>query len=118
MKQEASSNVARTMTMLFLLLASSAAMLFGSFVDAGRSSMSIAAAAPSNASMAAAAAAPSEDTGKFEVIFCAQSRCGYFEHTNDPYCYCCPDQSRVEYCHTTMADCRAHCAVCNPRCPT
>jgi hypothetical protein len=81
--------------------------------------MSIAAAvAPSNASMAAAAAAPSEDTGKFEVIFCAQSRCGYFEHTNDPYCYCCPDQSRVEYCHTTMADCRAHCAVCNPRCPT
>jgi hypothetical protein len=79
-------------------------------VDASRSSIA-AAVAPSDDSMAPP---PSEDTSKFVVIFCAQSRCGYFDHTGDPYCYCCPDQSRVEYCHTTMEDCRAHCGACWP----
>ncbi|CAL4965810.1 unnamed protein product [Urochloa decumbens] len=55
------------------------------------------------------------DETKVHLIFCAKSRCLYFGPTYVD-CYCCPNESRKEYCHTTLKECRANCAACNPRC--
>ena len=55
------------------------------------------------------------DERKVKLIFCAMVKCNYF----DPgyfICYCCPDGSRKEYCHLNLQECRASCALCQPKC--
>uniref|UniRef100_A0A0A9AA90 4Fe-4S ferredoxin-type domain-containing protein n=1 Tax=Arundo donax TaxID=35708 RepID=A0A0A9AA90_ARUDO len=57
------------------------------------------------------------DESKIYVILCIPGKCNYFSRDLRD-CYCCPDGSRVEYCHVTMKECRAKCDVCNSICPT
>ena len=53
------------------------------------------------------------DESKFTLTFCVWGKCDLFGH-GVQNCYCCPDGSRKEYCHQTMEECRANCALCRP----
>ena len=48
------------------------------------------------------------------IIFCTEVRCDYFSPHLEK-CYCYPDASRKEYCYRTLKECRANCALCNPK---
>ncbi|RCV17848.1 hypothetical protein SETIT_3G252700v2 [Setaria italica] len=69
------------------------------------------------ATVATTSANSLDESNKVYVIFCEALQCDYFGHGLQN-CYCCPDGHSKENCHLTMEDCRATCAVCNPRCPT
>ena len=69
---------------------------------------------PESGSAAADAAAPG-DGSKISLVFCIAGECNYFGPWQD--CYCC-GYDRKQNCHRTLAECRAHCALCNPRCST
>lgn len=72
---------------------------------------------PESGSTIASALNSTSDQSKVNVIFCEQLLCDYFGHGLQ-MCYCCPIGDKKEFCHLTMAECRAVCPVCNPRCPT
>ena len=67
---------------------------------------------PESGSAAADAAAPG-DGSKISLVFCIAGECNYFGPWQD--CYCC-GYDRKQNCHRTLAECRAHCAHCNPKC--
>ncbi|CAL5040397.1 unnamed protein product [Urochloa decumbens] len=56
-------------------------------------------------------------SSKVYFVFCAEVNCDYFD-SHHLLCYCCPDDSRREYCHPTLEECRANCASCQPKCLT
>ncbi|CAL4963827.1 unnamed protein product [Urochloa decumbens] len=47
------------------------------------------------------------DERKVALNFCVHSRCNYFNPEYD---------DRREYCHSTIDECRANCASCQPKC--
>jgi hypothetical protein len=55
------------------------------------------------------------DERKLTLIFCSRVHCDYFNPRFN-VCYCCPDGSRKEYCHLDLQECRATCALCDPKC--
>ncbi|CAL4937918.1 unnamed protein product [Urochloa decumbens] len=52
------------------------------------------------------------DESKVAVVFCAKVQC-------EPkrLCYCCMTEKPEPLCYDTLAECRAVCPTCDPKCP-
>nr|TKV94705.1 hypothetical protein SEVIR_9G313100v2 [Setaria viridis] len=55
------------------------------------------------------------DESKIYIVFCILADC---KNAGHPWqdCYCCGNVYRKESCHPTLAECKAHCPLCNPSC--